>query len=121
MVVRRSLLLGQLGNPEVEHLYVSVRSQHDVLRFDVAVHDTGIMRGSQRRSYLHGNFQCPMRTHSPGHEGGAKSDAFDELRRNELHLSLRADLINSQNVWMIERRGSSRLVLEPAQLCLVCR
>src|SRR6266567_9405198 len=101
MVVRRPPLLGQLGNPEVEHLYVSVRPQHDVLRFDVAVHDTGIMRGSQRRSYLHGDFQRPLRPHSPGYEGGAKGDAFDELRRNELPVSFRADLINSENVRMI--------------------
>ena len=57
MIVRRQPLLGQFGNPEIEHFHVSVRSQHDVLRFDVAVHDTGIMRGSQRRGYLHGNFQ----------------------------------------------------------------
>jgi hypothetical protein len=94
-------LLSQLGNPEVEHLCVSVRSQHDVLRFDVAVHDTGIMRGSHCRGYLHSNFHCLMRTHSPGREGDAKGDAFDELRRNELHVFLRADLINSQNVRMI--------------------
>ena len=94
-------MLGQLGNPEVEHFYVSVRSQHDVRRFDVAVHDTGIMCGSQRRSHLHGNFHRVMRTYSPGREGVAQGDAFDEFRRDELHVSLRADLINRENVRMI--------------------
>ena len=100
-MVRRQPLLGQFGNPEVEHLHVSVRSQHDVLRFDVAVHDAGFVRGSQRRGHLHGNFQRRVQIHPPARERRAQSHAFDELRRDELPVSLRADLVNRQNVRMI--------------------
>ena len=100
-MVRCRPLLGQFGNPEVEHLRVSVRSQHDVLRFDVAVHDAGFVRGSQRRGHLHGNFQRGVQIHPPARERRAQRHAFDELRRDELPVSLRADLVNRQNVRMI--------------------
>ena len=33
--------LGEFGNPEVKHLRIPVRPQHDVLWFDVAMHDAG--------------------------------------------------------------------------------
>ena len=34
-----NLRLGEFGNAEVEDLRVSVRPQHDVLRFDITMHD----------------------------------------------------------------------------------
>ncbi len=59
--------------------------------------------------------------HPPARERRAQSYAFDELGRDELPVSLRADLVNRQNVGMIQGRGTPRLVLEPAELHLVRR
>ncbi len=39
------MLLGEFGNPEVKHLRITVRSQHDVLWLDVAMHHAGFVRG----------------------------------------------------------------------------
>ena len=41
-------------------------------------------------------------THAPStRQRRAQGDAFDELRRDEVPVSLRADLVNRQNVRMI--------------------
>src|SRR5215467_6972361 len=37
---RSLLLLGELGQTKVEHLYVAVVAQHDVFRLDVAMDDS---------------------------------------------------------------------------------
>src|SRR5436190_19691910 len=113
--------LGEFSNPEVEHLRVAVRTQHDVLRFDVAMHDAGLVRGSQRGGHLDCDFQCIVQIHPPTHQRRAQCYTFYELGRDELPGSLRADLVNRQNVWMIQGRGSARLGFEPAELGLVRR
>ena len=41
-----------------------------------------------------GNFQRRVQIHPPARERRAQRHAFDELRRNELPVSLRADLVN---------------------------
>ena len=95
------LRLGEFGNPEVQHLRITIRPKHDVFGFDVAMHDAGLVRGSQRRSYLHGNFQRVVQIHSSAPQQRAQSFTFDELSRDEVSVSFRADLVNRKNVWMI--------------------
>ncbi|KAG0506295.1 MAG: hypothetical protein Udaeo_03200 [Candidatus Udaeobacter sp.] len=94
-------MLGQFGNPEIQHLHVAVRSQHDVLRFDIAVDDAGCVRGSQRRGHLHRNFQRRMRFYSTARDRRTQGRAFNKFHRDELPVGLRADLINRENVRMI--------------------
>src|SRR5438874_7077160 len=38
-------LLGELCNPKVEYFCVAIRPKHDVLRFDVAMDNSRIVRG----------------------------------------------------------------------------
>src|SRR6266480_640324 len=37
---------------QVEHLHVSVRPEHDILRLDVAVHNPGLMSDGERAGHL---------------------------------------------------------------------
>ena len=46
----RHFLFGKLCNPKVEHFHVSVRPEHDVLGFDVAMDDSGF--DERRRARL---------------------------------------------------------------------
>ena len=43
---------GELCNSEVEHFHISVGPEHDVLRFDVAMDNSGFMGGRQRTGHL---------------------------------------------------------------------
>jgi len=85
------------------------------------VHNAGLVRRSQRGGHLHGNFQGVVQIHSLTRQRGAQSYTLDELCRDEVAVSLRADLVNRQNVRMIQCRGTARLGFEPAQLRLIRR
>src|SRR6266576_7030658 len=85
------------------------------------MHDATFVSGRQRRSDLHGNFQRVVQTHSPMRQQPAQRHTFYELCRDEVAVSFHADLVNGQNVWMIQGRGSARLGFEPAELRLVRR
>src|SRR5206468_11952396 len=53
--VRRSLGeggFGKLCNAKVEHFHVSVRPEHDVLRLDVAMDNSRLVRGGERTRHL---------------------------------------------------------------------
>src|SRR5439155_16560604 len=43
---------GKLRDPKVEHFYVAVRTQHDVLRFDVAMDNSRVVSGGERTRHL---------------------------------------------------------------------
>src|SRR5438093_6828992 len=84
------------------------------------MHDAGLVRGSQRRGHLYCDIQCIVQIHSPTRQGCPQRYPFYELGRDEVAVSFHADLVNGQNVWMIQGRGSARLGFEPAELDLVC-
>ena len=46
MIATGTGLLGQLGDPKVEHLHITVGAQHDVLRLDIAMDDAGLVCGA---------------------------------------------------------------------------
>src|SRR6266498_548798 len=50
-------LFGEFGNSEVEYLRVSVRPQHDVFGFDVAMQDPAFVCGGQGRADLDSDVQ----------------------------------------------------------------
>ena len=47
----------EFGNPEIEHLHVSIRAQHDVFGFDVAMQDPAFVCGRQGRADLDSDVQ----------------------------------------------------------------
>ena len=50
-----------------------------------------------------------------------QSYPFDEFSRDKVPVSVRANLVNGQNVWVIQGRGRARLGFEAAKLYLIRR
>src|SRR4029453_8294648 len=51
------VLIGQLCQPKVEHLNVTVPAQHDVLWLYVSVYDAGLVSRGERRGHLDANLK----------------------------------------------------------------
>src|SRR5262249_3777702 len=45
----------ELSNPKVEHFHVPIRPKHDVLRLDVAMDNSRLVRGGERAGGLDGD------------------------------------------------------------------
>src|SRR5262249_52463469 len=106
---------GQFGKAEIENFHVTVRTDHDVLRFDVAMDDARRVRRRQRaddlRRYIESltDHQFGPR-HSPAQRG-----ALNELGGDEMPAAGFTDLKNRDDVGMVERGGGLSLLLETAQ------
>src|SRR6266498_5489923 len=59
--------------------------------------------------------------HSPTLQRRTQRRTFNELRRYEVPVPLRADLVNGKNIRMIQGRGGARLAFKAVQLRLVRR
>ena len=51
-IVAGTSCFGKLCNPKVEHFHVAVRPEHDVLRLDVAMDNSRLVRGGERTRHL---------------------------------------------------------------------
>ena len=98
--------------PKVGKLRVAARRDENVLRFDVAMKDAGLVRG--RKAVGHACQQirdlapCRTRRRHPGVEGPGIHNLGDEVR-----MSIRlASLVDGHDVRMIQRRGGERLPFE---------
>ena len=58
------------------------------------MYHAGLVRGIERRGDLHRNLQGFADTHSLCQQGGAQRFAFNELRRYEMPVPVRTDLVN---------------------------
>jgi hypothetical protein len=108
------LCLHQFCQTEVENLRVSVARHHDVVGFQIAMHDARCMRLSQAFRYLLQIAQQFSLLSLFAVDLLAQRRAIDELHRDEVHAIAFADLIDVCNVRVIERRGRCRLLLEAA-------
>ena len=70
-------LFSKLCNPKVQYLHVPVRSEHDVLRFNVAVYNTGLVSGGKRASNLDRDLNCFINLHVPARDALTQRLAFD--------------------------------------------
>src|SRR5437667_1366231 len=61
-------LFRKLCNPKVEHFYVSVRTEHDVLRLDIAMDNSRLMCGGERTRDLDRDVNGFTQLHSPAHQ-----------------------------------------------------
>ena len=58
---RRRTCAGQLlGQAEVQNLHIAIETNHDVLRFEVAMHNAGAMGSAQRLQHLPHGLQAPL-------------------------------------------------------------
>ena len=115
----RPLAVG--GDAEVEDLHQPVRAYHDVLGFDVAVDDTGAVRGREGARDLHGDVErLGERERFAVHEE-PQCRALDELRGHEAALVPRADLVDRDDVRVVEGGGGQSFLAEPAHALLAVR
>ena len=98
--------------PKVGKLRVAARRDENVLRFDVAMKDAGLVRG--RKAVGHACQQirdlppCRTRRRHPGVESPGIHNLGDEVR-----MSIRlASLVDGHDVRIIQRRGGERLPFE---------
>ena len=93
----------QLGQAEVQYLYDAILAQHDVLRLDVTMDDSGLMRCGQRRRDLRGNTEQFTDRDWRLNHALPQGVALDEFGGDELMRIYLADLENRQDVGVIQR------------------
>src|SRR5262249_234520 len=111
----RYFLLGKLGNPKVEHFHVSVRPEHDVLRFNIAMDNSRLMCGGERTRHLDGDINSFTQLHSSAHQTLTQRLAFDQFAGYVINCVILADLVNGQDIWMIEPYYCVRFLLKALQ------
>ena len=103
---------------KIEDLNVAVAPDHHVLWLDVAVNDARCVGGGERTGDLAGHLQHIEQSHAFVHALPQRL-AVNELSRNKAGIAGRSDFMNSQNVRMVERRSSLRLLNESLQTLLI--
>jgi hypothetical protein len=110
----------EFRQPEVEHFDRSVSGDLDVARLQIAVDDSLVVRGLERRRDLSRQAQRFVerqprgRTRALGEHLG-KRLAFDQFH----HQIIRSDVVQRADVWMIERGDRARFALEALAETLV--
>ena len=108
---------GCLREPEIENLRAA-RSEVDVRRFDVAMHDALAVRGLQGV----GNGECDV--NEDRHLDQAASEslleclAFEQFHRDERWID--ADIVDGADIGVVERRRRPRFPLETFQRLRGC-
>src|SRR6185436_2783639 len=98
--------------PEVQHLRIAVRPQHDVLGLDVAMNYSGRVRGAERTRDLDRDFENLVERQVVGADVFTQGAALDIFGSDKVTAVLMAKIINGENVWMIQRAGGSRLTFQ---------
>src|SRR6266542_631701 len=111
----RHFLFGQLCNPEIEHFHVSVRSEHDVLRLDVAMDNACFVGGGECTRYLDRDVDRFTDLDSPTHQTLTQCFAFDQFAGYVMSCVILTDFVNRQDIWMIEPNYGARFLLKPLQ------
>ena len=107
--LRRRLAHLDFREPEVEDFHLSRRRQHQVRRFQIAVHDPGGVSGGERIGHLcdeAGDLGHRQRTAG---EASRERLALVVRHRDERLAGEVADLVDRRDVRVIERAGGARL------------
>ena len=108
-------LLSQLGDAKVEHLHIAIAPDHDVLGLDVAVHNSSIMRGCQRRGSLNCDFQNVRKLEVSFIKTTPQRFTFDQLAGNVIERIYLTDIVDGDDVGVIQRQQRARLLLKTMQ------
>ena len=106
--------LSAARDAEVEHLRLTARGQHDVVRFDVPMDDAAVVRVAQRIGHL-----CRDGERLCGRQRAARKRcgeclALDGLHDDEGAALGFADIVDRADVGMIERRRRACLLTADA-------
>ena len=102
---------GKLCNPEIEHLHIAVGTQHDILRFDVAMDNAGAVCGAKRARDLRGDIQCLLKRNGTLRHSLTQGGALDELGRDVMSGIGLSDLVNGDDIGMVQSRSGACFML----------
>ena len=88
---------------------------HNVLRLDVAMHNSFRMGCRQRAGHLHSNFQRFIKCQPFIREMRAQRHTLDKLLGNEMERAFVSDLMNGDDVGVVQSRSGTRFLLEATQ------
>src|SRR5215469_12972035 len=106
-----------LRQSEVENLGVTALSNKDIRWLDIAMNNALAMRRIERVGNFNGDGQQPFRINRSAGYQVLQGHAIEKLHDHEGAAFLFADVVDSANVGMIQRRGCFSLASEAAQ-CL---
>jgi len=107
--------LGELGEPEVQHFDETTVGDHDIVRLEVPV-DNACCRGI---GYLNADLEHLGEAHAFPRYEMVESFATHVLHDDELRAGLGDNIVDGDDVRMIERGGSARLLYEALRACRV--
>ena len=113
--VVRGRRLRELGEAEVEDLHAIIVDDEDVLRLEIAMNDSLLMRGRESARKLRRIFDGQSRREAAFIQFVAQRHAVDELHDDVRTAVVSADVENRDEIRMIERSGGARLDLESLQ------
>src|SRR6185503_5220195 len=90
----------------------TIMTQHDVFRFDVAMHDSRGVRSFECHRYLNSYAKRFIDLDPVAPKPMTQSFTIDELSSDVMSFVRLADLKNCENVWMVEGENRSRFMLE---------
>ena len=106
--------LGQVGQSEVEDLYVSVVADHDVLGLYVPVDDVRLVGHGECTGDLNRHVDRVVERELVGHRG-TEGAPLDEFHGQEADAVVFVQPVNRGDVGMVERREHLGLALETGQ------
>ncbi len=112
-------IVQKLCEAEVQHLHLARRRYHHVSRLDVAMNDAptvrcrecvGDLQTDQQRRFQFEWTACDELPHIL---------AFNELHRDEMEPVNFVQIVDSADVWMVQRRCEARFAFESFQVCFL--
>ena len=98
----RSIPFFDLGQAEVQNLYLPGRRQEDIAWLDVAVQNALTMRRIQRIRHLHSQVQQPGVRHGPPVVELVQALTFQQLHHDEGLLAAFIEFVNSADAGMVQ-------------------
>ena len=109
-----TVVLGQLGQTEIEQFYAAVLGDDDVGRLEIAMDDSGRVGAGEGVGNLNRIFQRVFQGQAALADQLVERLAGDELHGNEIGAVGRADVVNVDDVGVIQGRGGLGLLHEAA-------
>jgi hypothetical protein len=108
----RRLVLGELGEPEVEHLELARGAHEQVRRLDVAMNDAALMRRVERAGHLHRQVDGLRDGDRAGLQQLLDALALAQLHHDERLAVVLLDVVDDADVRVVERGGELGLAVE---------
>src|SRR5438105_1606959 len=97
---------------EIEQLYSAIAGDEDVLRFQVAMHDTFVVRGGEPTGDLERIINSFAERQRARAQPFAQRFAFQQFADDVRRAVLRADVVHGEDVGMVEGGGGTRFLLK---------